>query len=164
MKKWSRISKNNTRKAKRSKKLTRKALNRRRQRGGGSIVVNCTLNPATGAITAISADPSITASSPAANTVTITTTQPVKNIQFGSATSAKVGSGTGITLQDLADSKSVIPTTSYLYARALTGVQKKLDMAAGSPFPAGLKVTNLNAANLGITGTAPTPFIITITT
>jgi hypothetical protein len=50
-----------------------------------------------------------------------------------------------------------------VYKRTLTAAQKKLNTAVGMAFSGGVKITNLNASNLGITGTAVAPFVITIT-
>lgn len=170
MKKYSRKSKRTMKRTTRSKKMSRK----RRQRGGGEIAINCTINPSTGAITATSSDPSFTVI-PSNNALQITSTTPIKNIKFANAIPAKIGSGTGITLQSLADNKFVIPSSSSAYAR-LTGrllnpaTQVKLDPAVGMAFPSGLKITNLNVSNLGIStskaasGATGLPFVITIIT
>lgn len=178
MKKYSRKLKKTMKRSMRSKKMTR-----RRQRGGegnaaapaasapaaasaaavsGPITINCKLNPATGAITATSSNSSVTVT-PSKNTLVITTGTPIKNIQFGNATAAKVGSGAGIMLQDLADSLFVVPASSFMHSRQLTKQQKKLNTGKGMAFSSGVKVTNLNAGNLGITGTAEAPFVVTIT-
>jgi hypothetical protein len=171
MKKYSRKSKRTMKRSMRSKKMTR----RRRQRGGGEVLINCTLVPSTGAITATSTDTAFTVA-PSANTLQITSTTPIKNIRFANATAATVGSGTGIILQNLADNKFVIPSTSALHQqytrkpRLLPAAQTLLDLTTGKAFPTGLKVTNLNATNLGIStskaasGAAGLPFVITITT
>ena len=164
MKRASRISKKGTRKARRSKKLTRR-INRRRQRGGGEVVLNCTIG--SGSISVVvppmpSGASPITTSSSSRTALTITTATPIKNIQLANAPAAKVGSDTAIKLQDMTDNKYVIPQTSYLYTRSLTPAQKKLDEATGSAFPSGLKIINLNAANLGLTSSTTT-FNITIT-
>lgn len=167
MKKYSRKSKRTMKRSTRSKKMTR----RRRQRGGaesgaapasGPVTINCTLNPATGAITATSSNSSFTVT-PSNNTLVITGGTPIKNIQFGRAPAGKVASGTGIMLQDLGDSKFVVPASSSMFKRTLTAAQKKLNTAVGMAFSGGVKITNLNASNLGITGTAVAPFVITIT-
>ena len=169
MKKWSRSSKKTTRKARRSKKFTRRALNRRRQRGGGDTVFNCTLNTSSGALTVTpavtsSAPDNITVTSPGANTLLITSAKvPIKNVRFGNAPAAKVGGpGPGITLQDQADNKYIIPSSSHLYTKKLAAAQMKLDAATGKVFPSGLKVTNINQSNLGVTGSVIS-FTVTVT-
>ena len=154
MKGTSRISKKATRKAKRSKKLTRR-VNRRRQYGGtatasnpgGGSTITCT-RATGGAITATSSNPAVTVTSPSPNTLLITTSENVKNITFGSISPAKVGSSTGIILRY--NNKFIIPKSSHLYTRTLTGTQMKLDETAGMNLSNGLTVSNLNPANLGI--------------
>ena len=150
---------------------------RRRQRGGGEVMINCTLKPSGGAITATSSDPSFTVTPSAANTLQITSTTPIKNLKFAKATPATVGSGTGIILQNLADNKYVIPSSSTLHQqytkrpKLLPAAQTLLNLTTGTAFPSGLKITNLNATNLGISTDLPASgadgglaFTITITT
>lgn len=171
MKKYTRKSKMTMKRSTRSKKMTR-----RRQRGGGEVVINCTLKPSSGDITATSSDTSFTVT-PSKNTLQITSTTPIKNIKFAKATTATVGTGTGIILQNLADNKFVIPSSSTLHQqytrkpKLLPAAQTLLDFTTGRAFPSGLKVTNLNAANLGISTDLPASgadgglaFTITITT
>ena len=165
MKKYSRKSKRTMKRSTRSKKMSR----RRRQRGGGEIAINCTINPSSGAITATSSDPSFTVT-PSTNTLVITGETPIKNIKFAKSIPAKVGSGSGIILQDLGDSKFVVPASSFMYSKTLTAAQKKLDTAVGMAFSKGVKVTGLNAGNLGIStdkvasGATGIAFVLTITT
>ena len=109
MKKYSRNSKRTMKRSMRSKKMTR----RRRQRGGSSgamagsgavatsnreILINCGIT-GKGAITVKSSDPSITVVSPSAKTLNIKSTIPIKNIQFGKASTSKIAQGTGIILK-----------------------------------------------------------------
>jgi len=171
MKKWSRRSKKTMKRSSRSKKLTR----RRRQRGGGTVMINCTVNPSTGAVTAKSSDPSVTVSVPTGTmkTLMISSTIPIKNIKFANAPPGKVGAP-GITLQDMADGKFVIPSTSFIYAKGAAGLtkeQKRMDAMVGMAFPSaasgaqsGLKISNLELNNLGVIGSGVVPFVITITT
>jgi hypothetical protein len=153
MKKASRISKKGTRKARRSKKLTRR-VNRRRQHGGGA-TINC-VRATGGVITATSSNPAVTVTSPNANTLVITTSEIVKNITFGNAPPSKVGSPTGINLRY--DNKFIIPKSSHLYTKPLTPAQMKLDETVGMDLSKGLTLSNLNPANLG---TNPN-FVITL--
>jgi hypothetical protein len=133
-------------------------------------VFNCTITPTTGALTVTpavtsSAPDNITVTSPGANTLLITSAKvPIKNVRFGNAPPAKVGHGAGapITLQDQADNKFIIPSSSHMYTKRLTAAQMKLDAATGKVFPSGLKVTNINVSNLGLTGGATT-FTVTVT-
>jgi hypothetical protein len=166
----------------RSKKMTR----RRRQKGGGTIEIKCKLlGKTTVSVVSGSTDPSITVSNPGANTLTITSTTPIKNIEFintaptklaqptkGISPAAKLGDKTGIILRDMADNKTVIPASSHVYAKAIASgataaalqtTQKLMDMMVGTAFTAGLKVTNLNIGNLGLTG-SEADFTIRITT
>jgi hypothetical protein len=175
MKKYSRNSKKTMKRSMRSKKMSRK----RRQRGGGEITLACSIN-SRGLIAATPSDPSLKVTG-STNTVEITSTTPIKNITFDRAIPATVGSGTGIILTNLANKKSVIPASSSTHARLTSNprllnpaTQIKLDPLVGMAFPSGLKITNLNVTNLGIStlssvpatseAEAGIPFTITIIT
>jgi hypothetical protein len=153
----------------RRKKLARKS--RRRQSGGANIILTCTLNPTSGAISVTSSDPTVTTTT-AKNTITLMNLNGnIKNITFAGPTgvsvpTSKVGmsaSDTGIRIKDLSTKKVIVPSTSYGYTKPLVAsAQTKLNSAVGASFPNGLEISNLNTANLGATGSGDAKFTITI--
>ena len=178
MKKYSRKA------SKRSKKMTKKSRKmtyRRRQRGGASgsvtspsgavasasITVKFTLSSSGNITNIVSSNPSVSGSFSSLKVLKLTSTIPIKNIKVGDAPEGKMGgslSNTGIHIQkDSTTGQFIIPQTSYLFKRPLTPTQKKLDNPAGEAFPNGILISNLDFANLGLTGTTDKTVTITLT-
>ena len=153
----------------RRKKLARKS--RRRQSGGANVTLTCTLSPSSGAISVTSSDPAVTTTT-TPNTINISNLNgTIKNITFAGPTgravpSAKVGmsaSDTGIRIKDLATQKIIVPSSSYGYRKPIIATaQTKLNVGLGATFGNGIEITNLNTANLGLTGTADGTFTVTL--
>jgi hypothetical protein len=94
----------------------------------------------------------------------------IKNITFAGPTgvivpTSKVGmslSDSGIHIKDNTTQKYIVPSSSFGYSRALVDTQTKLNSAVGASFMNGIEISNLNAANLGATGTSDAKFTITL--
>lgn len=130
--------------------------------------IKCSLKPDTGAITIVSQSPQFTATSTSPKSLLIKANSPVsiRNIEFANSKgtlvpAAKIGAGPGIVLQDMTQRKSIVPPSSYLFARGVTATQHRLDapLSVGSN---GIMISNLELGNLGGAG-ADVPFSVIIT-
>jgi len=153
------------RKSRRTRRTKRKSRrSSRRQRGGATIVLNCTLDTANKVQVTPPAE--ITVDNSKANTLTITSTAAINDIKFAGTAAAKavdpryLGTGTGIMIQQGAT--ALVPT-SFTAVRALLASQKRMNATTPAATGTGLTITNLNTANLGLSA-SDRKFTITLTT
>lgn len=144
-----------------TRKLRKTSRRSKRQRGGAVITLNCSLDAAN-KVQVASPPAGVTATSNAANTLTVNAGGPVNDITFagpgGAVNPRFLGIGTGIIVEQGAT--ALVPK-SFTGVRALTATQKKLNSTA--PANGEIKIRNLNTANLGLSA-SNTKFTITIKT
>jgi hypothetical protein len=144
---------------------------------GNTIAINCQINPSDGTITVgaikSSLDPFLTATSKKPNTLTITPTVPIKNIQFCNASScsestlipiSQVGSfgNSKIHIMNMKNNKMIIPKNSFVYSKLTAGTSgaKKIDAGINRE---GMEISNLNAGNLGLINIGSAAFTVLLT-
>jgi len=100
------------------------------------------------------------------NTLVVNSSTPVSDVKFTATAANKavdpryLGTGTGITIRQ--GSVALVPL-SFTAVRSLLGTQKRMNATTPSSGGTAMTITNLNTANLGLSGTDRT-FKITLTT
>lgn len=148
-----------SRRTKRSSRRNSRRSKRQRQRGGGSIVLNCTL----GADNMVQVTPpeGFTLDTTVANTLSMTPNAAVNNITFagpgGPVIPRYLMGPTGIVVEQGA--------TTFVhsgFSRPLSPSQKKLSVTPAAANSV-IKIRNLNTSTLGLTASNKS-FTITVTT
>lgn len=153
------------RKSRRSRRTKRKSRvsRRSRQRGGATIVLNCTLDDANMAQVA-SPPAGVTLDNTVPKTLSVTPNVAVTDVTFagpgGPVNPRSLGVGTGIIIEQGA--AALVPK-GFTAVRKLMGTQKKLNSTAPAAANAAIKIRNLETAPLGLTA-ANRSFTITLTT
>jgi hypothetical protein len=157
----SRKSRGSRRTKRKSRGVSRRS---KRQRGGATIVLNCTLDANNNVQVANPpAELTLDSSVPKALTITPTKTA-VTDITFagpgGPVNPRSLGVGAGIMIEQGA--AALVPK-GFTAIRKLVGTQRKLNSTAPVPVNTAIKIRNLETAPLGL-GAANRNFTITVTT
>lgn len=149
--------------SRRTKRNSRVSRRSKAQRGGGTIVLNCTLDSAN--MVKVDSPPAgLTLDTSVAKTLTITPNAAVTDIKFagpgGPANPRSLGVGSGIIIEQ---GSTILVPQGFTAVRQLVGTQKRVNstgpVAANNP----IKIRNLDTAPLGLTARNRS-FTITLTT
>ena len=155
-------SRRTKRSSRRSSRRSKRQGQRQRQRGGGIIVLNCTLGPDNKV--QVTPPEGFTTDNSVVNTLTMTPNAAVTNITFagpnGAVLTRYLGVGTGIIIQQ--GTETLVPT-GFTAVRRIVSPQRQLTVTAPAAANTAIKITNLNTANLGLSASNRS-FTITITT
>jgi len=153
----------NTRRTKRKSRVVSRRSKGQRQRGGGTIVLNCELD-ANNKVQVATPPAGITLDNSVAKTLTMTPNAAVSDIKFagpgGPANPRLLGVGAGIMIEQGAT--TFVPN-GFTAVRKLTANQKKLNSTAPAAANTPIKIRNLDVASLGLTASNK-KFTITVTT
>ena len=146
-----------------TKRKSRGVSRRSRQRGGATIVLNCTLDAANN-VQVASPPAEVTLDNSVPKTLTVTPNAAVTDITFagpgGPVNPRSLGVGSGIIIEQGA--AALVPK-GFTAVRKLMGTQKKLNSTAPVAANSPIKIRNLETAPLGLTA-GNRSFTITMTT
>jgi hypothetical protein len=153
-----------SRRTKRSVRKSRRSSRRvRRQRGGATLELNCSLG-SDNKVTVASPPAGITITPASVNTLQLASTNPITDITFrgppGAVSARYLGTGTGIKINN--GTTQLVPA-AFTTIRSMTASQRALNPTGALAAGTTLTITNLNTSNLGLSASNRN-FTVTITT